>query len=273
MSQAETQEQYARIVTNEEEMREILTKIRMKGKDTDGQTTSLVQDTILHFEDDRVVAKAFDPMKSVWMHYRGPFSGIRREGSLVIGDISEFLSYLGRFGEKTIVEESVSDDGDILEIQFNDEDRKEGGYPAEDEEHITSIQNVEELPFVYDAETDEFPYHQTSDIELSSWFETDVAEIKDVLADGDTTQVRTYPISLEDGHVQVSVGDDSGYIQTDFQASEGEGDAGSVFGYGMDNVYSNLSGEVKVYLGNDAPMWIHQEEEGVVLDYMIANDE
>lgn len=272
MSQAEAQQQYARIVSNESEMGEILDKIRMRGKDTDGQVTPLVEDTILTFEDGQVHTRAFDPMKSVWVRLSWPFDNIRQEGRLVIGDISEFRSYLGRFGEQTVIEQKVTEE--TVEIRFNDEERKVGGYPAQDEEHIKSTQQVDQLPFEYDVEEDDHPAAPAKGVYLDTWFTTEVAEIKDVLEDGDTTQVRKYPLSVEDGHVQVRVGDDTGYIETEFHADAGEGTAASMYGYGMDNVFSNLSGEITVFLTDDGALWVHQTtDDGAQLDYMIAQDE
>lgn len=264
---------YARIVTNEQEMSDILSKIRLKGTDTDGQTVSLVDDTILKFEDGQVWTRAFDGMKSVWVELEVDFDGIRSEGSLIIGDISEFLDYLGRFGESTIVEHKRDDDSNELYTMFNDEERKEGGYPTDDEAHIESVQQVNELPYEYDAEEDDEPGAPAQNVYLDTWFECPVSEILDVLEDGDTTQVRRYPFTVDDGHIQIRVGDDSSFIETDFQADEGEGTAASVYTYGIHNVFSNLSGEVTIYLTDDMAMWVHQETEEMTLNYMIAEDE
>lgn len=276
MSETETQdqpeevtEQYARIKTNYEEISELTNYIRMRGVDTDGQKIKLVTDTILYFQDDTVWAKAFDPMKSVWTWVRQDFDGIKQDGKLVIGSISDFRKYLNRFGEHTIVQQEEREDG--VWLTFNDEDRKEGAYPATDEDHIKSVQNVEELPFQFE-EGDDYPHAPAKGVELDTFFVTDVAEIDDVIEDGDTTQVRKYPLSVEDGVVSARVGDEDGYIETSFQAS-GEGTSASIYGYGMDNVFSNLTGEVTVFLMDDGPLWVHAEDEEKTLDYMIAQDE
>lgn len=273
MSEAEVQQEYARIVTNHAEMDDLLSKLRMRGKDTDGQTTSFVKDTILHFEGGQVHAKAFDPMKSVWVRLNIPFDGIKQEGQLVIGDISEFLSYLGRFGEQTIVSQELPDDENTYHLRFNDEDRKVGGYPAKDEEHIKSIQQADQLPYQFDPEEDDHPAAPSKNVYLDTWFRCDVKEVLDILEDGDTTQIRKYPMNVEDGRVQVRVGDETGYIETEFVASEGDGEAASVYSYGMHNVFSNLSGEVTVYLDTDGALWVQQTDEDWNLDYMIAEDE
>lgn len=275
MSEAEQQveETYAKFVTNHTEMNEVLSKLRMRGTDTDGQTISLVEDAILQFEGDSVKAKAFDPMKSVWVDLSVSFDNIRREGSFVIGDISEFLKYLKRFGDRTVVEQGVPEGENTVHLMFNDEERKSGGYPAQDEEHINSVQDVEQLPFEFDPENDAEPSAPMKGVHLDTWFTCNVTEVKDILEDGDTTQVRTYPITADDGHIRVRVGDDSGYIETDFSADAGEGTAASVYGYGMDNVFGNLAGEVTVYLTDDQAMWVHQDNENLTVDYMIANDE
>lgn len=265
-------EDYARIVTNQQEMSDILSKIRLKGTDTDGQTVSLVEDTILKFEDGKVWTRAFDGMKSVWVEIDVQFDGIRNEGSLIIGDISYFLDWLSRFGDSTIVEHRTKEDSNELYTMFNDEERKEGGYPTDDESHIESVQQVNMLPYEYDPETDDTPSAPNS-VYLDTWFECPVSEIVDVLEDGDTTEVRRYPFSVEDGHIQIRVGDDSSFIETDFQADEGEGTAASIYAYGIHNVFSNLSGEVTVYLTDDQAMWVHQETEEMTVDYMVAEEE
>lgn len=265
----EVEEQYAKIKTNYDEISDITDKFRLYGKDTDGQKTKLVTDGVLHFRDDQMQTRVFDPMKSVWADVRIDFEGIKREGKLVIGSISQFRTYIKRFGQHTIVEQVERDDG--MWLQFNDEDRKEGGYPATDEDHIDSTDKVDELPYEYDSETDEFPHAPAKGIEMDTYFVTEVTEIKDIIEDGDTTEVRRFPIYVDEGSVSVKVGDQDGYIETTFQA-EGEGEASSVYAYGVDNVFSNLSGEVEVYLTQDGAMWVHQDTEDHTVDYMIAED-
>lgn len=275
MSEAQTQSEYAKVVTNEEEIVELTNLFRLHGTGTDGSTSALVKDAIINFEDGSVSVKVFDPMASVWAHVRGPFSDVRRDGKLNIGSIKEFRSYLGRFGEKTVVQ--VEDREDDFYLTFDDEQRKRGGHTLTDETHIQSIQDVEDLPFVFDPDEHDYPHVPGKGIELSAWFRCDVADIQDILNDGDTTDIRKYPITVDEGEVRVRVGDESGWIDTDFQAEEGEESASSIYGYGIDNVFSNLSGEVEVYLMDNGPMWVRQDaEEGnnsYQLDYMIAEDE
>lgn len=273
MSEAVQESEYTRIVTNHEEMAELTDLIRLRGVGTDGSTTTLVSDAILNFEDNSIEVKCFDPMASVWVHLRGSFGDVRQDGKLVIGDIAEFRSYLDRFGEHTIID--MGEDEGSFFINFDDEDRKNGGYPATDETHINSAKNVEELPYEYDADEMDYPRADAAGIELDTYFKCDVADIQEILDDGDTTEVREYPITVEDGSVQVRVGNDSGWIDTNFAAIAGDGVASSVYGYGMDNVWSNLSGEVDVFMTEDGPMWIHVDNDEVdyTIDYMIAEDE
>lgn len=272
MSEAATTETYGRIVTNSQEIDEILDKVRMHGTDTDGQSISLVEDCVLRFEDGQIHVKAFDPMKSVWLSGSFAFDGIKREGELVIGDITEFRNYLSRFGERTIVDQTVPEGEDTVHLVFSDEDRKTGAYPAQDEEHINSTDDVDELPYEFDSDEQEYPEAPSHGVVLDTWFECNVSEIKDILADGDTTQVRKYPLSVDDGSVRVRVGDDAGYIETSFEADNGEGDSAALYGYGLDNVFSNLSGEVTIYLVDDGAMWVHQDTEDHTLNYMVAED-
>lgn len=273
----ETEEQYARVLTNHGEVVELTDLIRLRGVGTDGKTSSLVQDAIIHFGEGEVSVKVFDPMASVWGHIRGPFEGVRQPGKLVLGSISDFRAYISRFGENTLVELTERDGGAYL--TFDDEDRKSGGYAATDEAHIKSVDSVEELPYSYDSSGGSpsdgvVPGVESAGIHLDTWFRCDVADLQDILEDGDTTEVRRYPLAVEDGSVQVQVGDDDGWIETDFVASAGDGVASSIYGYGIDNVVSNLSGEVTVFLDDERPMWVHSEDQnGYTVDYMIAEDE
>lgn len=280
MSTAEPEteaEQYARVVTNHNEISELTDLLRLRGVGTDGKTSSLVTDTILHFGDNEVSTKVFDPMASVWGHVEGPFDGVRRSGKLVIDSISDFRGYLDRFGEKTIVE--VEDRDGVAYLTFNDEERKSGGYAATDEVHIKSSQDVDALPYSYDPSKGTpsegvTPGAEAAGIYLDTWFRCDVADIQDILEDGDTTEIRKYPLSVEDGSIQVQVGDEDGWIETEFVADSGEGIASSVYGYGIDNVFSNLSGEVTIFLADDSPMWVYSEDQdGYEVHYMIAEDE
>lgn len=270
MSEAEAQDsvrdQEAKFLTNYDEFAELTDLMRMRGTDTDGSTVTLISDGIFHFEDDQVSVQAFDPMKSVWVNLRKDFSGIRQEGRLVLGSISDFRKYLNRFGEKTL----VTTEGE--QLKFEDETGKTGGYDVTDEAHIESIQGVDQLPFKFDAD-DDFPNDPDRELLLDTWFTVDVGEIQAIIEDGDTTDVRKYPLSVESGEVQVRVGDQSNWIETSFTAQAGEGAASSIYGYGMDNVFGNLNGTVDAYLIPDGPLWVHYDEEDYTIDYMIAQDE
>lgn len=273
----EIEEQYARIKTNHAEIQELTNLIRLHGTGTDGKTSSLVTDSIINFGEDDVSVKVFDPMASVWAHVRGPFDGVKRPGNLLLGSISDFRNYLSRFGEHTIVE--LSDRDGVAYLTFDDEDRKSGGYTATDEAHIKSADDVDQLPYEYNPEKGTpsegvVPAAEAAGVYLDAWFRCDVADIQDILEDGDTTEVRKYPLTIEDGSVQVQVGDDDGWIETDFVADSGEGVASSVYGYGIDNVISNLTGEVTIFMTDDGPMWIYSEDQyGYEVDYMVAEDE
>lgn len=265
---------YARILTNSSEMKEILELVQMKGVTPDGQTKALVEDTIIHFTEDSFWVKAFDPMASVWVHVQGEFEGVRNPGTLVIGDIGEFTDYLGRFGENCIV--AVEEESGVYYLTFDDEERKTGRYSATDEAHIKSVQDVEALPYEYNPEEHDYPGAHEQGIVLDTWFACNVSDINDAIKDGDTTGIRKYPIASEDGFVQIKVGDAEGWIETTFDA-EGEGEARSVYGYGVDNIFGNLSGEIEVYFTENSVSWIHQSvEDGnndFQIDYMMAEDE
>jgi len=255
------------IVTNHGEMKEILEKAKMRGTDTDGEKVSLVGDAILSFdeEENRVQVKVFDGMRSVWGNIRRQFGDIRTGGDLVIGDIKDFLKYLDRFGEEVTIEQRETETEERL--FFSDQSGKRGSIPATDEDHIASADRVDELPFEYDEEK-EVPI-RGQDNPIEPYFKTEASEIQSIIEDGDTTQVREYPITLEDGEVEVRVGDDEGWIENTINA-EGEGVSASLYAYGMDNVFSQLSGEVKVHIMQDGAMWVHQDREVWTIDYMIA---
>lgn len=256
-------------------MSELLDLVKMHGVGTDGSTSKLVEDAMLEFGDDEVSIKVLDKMASVWAHVRGPFDNVRRGGSFMVDDIDRFGNWMGRFGDRTVV--SIEEQDGLFYVTFSDEDRKEGQFTAEDESHINSAQNVEDLPYEFDQENFDCPGAYDENIMLDAHFTCDVSDITDVINDGDTTEVRKFPIMVDDGHVQFKVGDDDGWIETEFTADSGEGYAESIYGYGMDNVFSNISGQVTVYLADDCPMWIHQDREtgelDYAFDYMIAEDE
>ena len=267
--------EYARILTNHEEMEELTDLIRMNGTGTDGQKKDLVEDTILYFEDGEVNVKAFDPMASIWLNIQGPFEGIRNDGSLVIGNIVEFIDYIERFGDRVIV--TIEEQAGAYNITFTDEERKDGAISAKDEALINSVQDVEALPFSYNPETDDYPGSEENGIFLDTWFACDVDDIKDVIKDGDTTGIRKYPIEADNGHVTIRVGEEDGWIETSFDADGGEGQARSVYAYGVDNIFNNLSGKVEFYFMDEGVSWIHQSAEDgdtdYQIDYMMAEDE
>ena len=174
------------IVTNAKEMKEILDKVRMKGTDTDGEKVSLIKDVVLTFEDGQVEVKVLDGMQSVWCHLRKDFNEINEEGEIHLGSIKDFNEYLSRFGESVVVSQQADEDGN--RIYFEDENDKRGSITATDREHIASKNGTEEFPFEYDTEAG----YPTSEITgpIEPFFETQASEIKSILKDGDTTQVR-----------------------------------------------------------------------------------
>lgn len=266
--------EYARVVTNSDEMNEFLDFVWMKGVDTNGQTRELIEDAIIHFTEDAVWCQAFDPLASVWVEVVGAFEGVRRPGKLVIEDIEQFRDYIDRFGDNTVLD--TEERGGAYYITFDDEHRKTGAISAVDEVHVESAQDLEELNVTYNPEEHEYPGNHEAGFLFDTWFACDVSDITDVTTDGDTTEVRKYPISVDNGTVEVRVGDDSGWIETTIEA-EGEGVASSVYAYGVDNIFSNLKGRVEVYLVEGGPAWIHQPpDEGdtdYTVNYLLAEDE
>jgi hypothetical protein len=256
----------------------------MKGKDQRGKEYCVIPDYLLvahgtetnsscvKISDPFLEIEAIDTRKALTLLLIWNKVEVLEAGAIPIGDAEKFADYLERF--------NASDDV-VLKTEGNDlvitraEPFKKARYKLADLESLTTVKGASEMIAKWNFSGENVGTEKTHfDFKMT----VDALKIKEVTQDGETVNQRVYPILVEDGMVTMNVGSESlGSIETDIGAKI-ENYTGvkckSAFAYGLDNIFSNLTGEVQIELeaGSDGkPMLVRQKTDAFSLMVLLAS--
>lgn len=234
--------------------------VASKGKNIDGKDYTAVLDCLLTLKTpDSLEVKAMDVQKSfaVQLNYKVE---VLEEGVLPIGDIMKFQEFLARFNP---------DDGVTVSIEGNkflisrDSPKKTAKITLAD---ISTI-NSKETPILDKLKWNEgFP--DTGKVKFNFSAIINSIDVTNVIADGGVVKQRILPWKISNGKLQISVGSESeGWIESDVSlesnicTDEVKKEVYTAFGNGIDNIFTNLDGKVKIYLTSaieSAPIVVEQ---------------
>jgi len=232
------------------DFKELLQVISLKGKDLKGKEYTAIPDFLLSVEPDGLKVKAMDNKGSlaVNLHYKAV--KVSQAGVMAID--SEILQgYLDRYNATDEVTVSAQENRIII---IRNNPQKVSRIPLSDESLVTSqgvdvFQNFVKSPS---------GYYQSKKTNWNVALTLKAEDVKDVVDDGEVVKQRIYPWKLENGALSIKVGaQPQGEIETIVSIIKAETETPfqpstkTSFAYGLDNIFGNLVGEVKVYLGNN----------------------
>ena len=227
---------------------ELCQLVSLSGKDLKGKEHLAIPDFLLTVNADNLEVKAVDSKGALAVHLTYKIRPIT-PGIIPIGDVDVLLNYLSRYNSSDDITVSTTENKLILTRK---NPLKVSRIPLASLETITTskgadtiLQNFQPTPTGY------FASKKTNwDLKLTLKAE-DVAE---VIEDGEVVKQRIYPWKLENGLTIVVGTEQLGEIETSILIKEMSGETPTPpktktsFAYGIDNIFSNLSGDVNVFL-------------------------
>ena len=260
------------------ELNEILS---MTGVDQKGKRYSVIPDYLIEAKKDSYLVEqkepnaqflqveAIDIRKALTLKMQFNKVEVVEAGQIPIGDAEKFGKFLSRFNASDEV--TLKTSGNNLVIS-RVSPAKVARYKLADLESLTTTKGASvmlaKFPFV-----DGYPKSEKTHLNLKLTVKVD--KMKEVILDGETVGQRIYPLTVEGSKATMKVGSATlGEIETDVEASmEKEGNVRTAFAYGLDNVFSGLSGEVTIYAEDKSeskPIMIQQKTDKFEILVLLA---
>ncbi len=232
-----------------ENLKELCRIVSLKGKDVKGKEYTAIPDFLVVAEADglRIKTKDNKSVLAVSLHYKSV--KVTQAGVIAIGDVESFQSYLDRYNatdEVTV----LTTENRIIITRANPQ--KVSRIPLTAEE---TLSNSTADSLFQTIAKNEKGYYQSAKTSWNIVLTLKAEDVKDVIDDGEVVKQRVYPWKLDQG-LSIKVGDQPlGEIETSIPLTKVESEninpaTKTSFAYGLDNIFGNLEGEVKVYLGN-----------------------
>lgn len=267
-----------------QDLEEICKLAGLKGKDPRGKEYTALPDFLMSCEEKMggisyIKIKAVDNKGAIALHLVYKNLTIIEPGLIPIGDVETFQKYLSRFNSSDEVTVSTTENRIVLTRQSP---KKVAYIPKASVEALTTHKGAEKIlrTFKFDAETDGYPRSSKTYLDLRLTLNAD--DIKSVVDDGEVVQQRIYPWKVEGNKLSIKVGSEQlGQIETDINLLKIEPQETSPastktsYAYGLDNIFSNISSEIKIYLANKAgemgcPLYLEKETDKYNLTIILA---
>ena len=183
---------------------------------------------------------------------------VEENGKIPIADIGRTIQFVHSFKPNKKITVYEKDDRLIMKT-----DEKIVKIRLDDESVIKKLSGLEHITL-----TDGKITHKDFDEEVQV-FKIDAEIIKNIVKDAKITGKMEFPFEVKDGKFYCSIGDEDAMITTVHNDINIE-DVKSTYAFGIDNVFSHLTGEVTVAFGNNTNMWVEKEDESMYLRYLIV---
>jgi len=247
---------------------EICKLVKLEGKDPTGSTSRLISNFLMDCGTNEIKVTTLNQESTVLTKLTYKKIDVINRGEIPIGSIEEFESYLKRFNPNDEV--YVEDEENKLKITRL-KPKKIAKIPLTVRENIEDSLRVGDIGDRLVVVDDHYRIGST---ELPVIVKTRVEFIKQVLDDGNIKNLeRKYPFTITKDVFEGKVGDEKGgMIVTEIPTTEIKCESKTVSAYrmGIDNVFHNLQGEVKICLAQNAPMAVEQKTDNYEVVYLIS---
>jgi len=259
-----------KLKTNVGSFLDLLKMVELEGKSPEGSTEVMINGCVLECKEGKVRITALAVIKAVLLDITYTGAVIEEEGNLPIGNLSEFLEYLQRFknsDEVTIELEKAKSNKILISRVFP---KKIAHISSYDEETIDEYNNGKQAleKFTADEKTATF-----GSITYKSSVILGAENVKEMLDDGNVRNLtRDYPFEITPDGINCTVGDDTRGKIENFTLAKGNATdtVKSAFRSGIDNVFRNLSGDLVIFMENNAPMVVVKVADNYIAKFVIA---
>lgn len=237
-----------------------------KGKNIDGKEYQALMDCLIVASDNTLSVKGMDIQHTFAMQLTYKNIDTIEAGELPIGDLSNFSAILGRFNPLDEIVVYTQENKIFIE---RESPKKIAKIPLVAQEAIASIP----VPPIDNLKRTTDGYPTTGKTNLNTKIVINAEQITSIFEDGNVIKERIIPWKLEEGKLKVSIGSETfGSFETELipesieysNISPVQSKTQTAFGNGLDNIFSNLSGKLKIYLADAVditPLCVEQETE------------
>ena len=239
--------------------------VSSKGKNIYGKDYRAIMDCLLTASrTNKLAVQAMDIQGTFAIKLEYSIDIVDEEGPLPIGDLEKFNEFLQRFNPEDLV--TVFTEGNKIVIQ-RDAPKKTAKLPLADASAIAS----KDVPPLEKLEFSQYGYPKTSKMHYNLSMIIDADAIKNIFEDGNVIKERILPWKIKDSKLCVSIGSEQfGSFETEVPLEAlqndpekpGQKTTATAFGNGLDNIFSNLSGKVKIFLADEVdicPLVVSQD--------------
>ncbi len=253
----------------------------LKGKNIDGKDYRAIMDCLMTASTGKLSIQAMDIQHSFAIKLDYSIAEILEEGPLAVGDIEIFEKFLQRFNPDDVV--TVSTEGNKILIE-REAPKKSARLPLAD---ISSI-NSKDAPPIANLEFSKYGYPKSSKMYYNLSMIIDADAIKSIFEDGNLVKQRIIPWKIKDSKLSVAIGGEQGSFESEVALAELQNDpekpglqtTATAFGNGLDNIFANLTGKIKIYLADEVevcPLAVAQETDkykffALLAPYVISKD-
>ena len=256
------------------DLQTIIRFVALKGKDSEGKENAAVEDCILTAAGGKLTVSIMDVQSTFGAKIDYKLIEVQEEGAMPISDIETFAKFLSRFNSDDPVTLSTVDNRIVIE---RESPKKIAKIPLASEESIAS----KPAPVFNNLLKDKNGYPQSPKNLWNLKLSLNASYVTSLFDDGDLIKQRILPWAVEGGKLKMSIVDEvMGSFETEVALDSIASNPDKVgpqkalvhFGRGVDNIFSNLSGSVTVYMIDNAqgPIVVEQSTEAFDFLAMIA---
>jgi len=248
------------------DLKAIFERLKLQGKDETKTSKPLIYNCILECKDNKIFCSVLNTSCTVLGQFEFGNIKVLEAGEIPIGNLQEFSEFINKFKcEEEITIETTENEIYII----RDKPKKTAKLAMISKEHIEdSIRAVEALSKLKVSETQVI----FNDLKLENKFVFDSKFMKEALDDGNISSIsRIFRFNFSEKGINCLIGRTTeNKIESEIALISGKGKCKVLFQQGIDNVFSNVSGNVTVFVSEDSPMFVIAEDAISKSKYVIA---
>lgn len=248
------------------DLKAIFERLKLQGKDETKTSKPLIYNCILVCKDDKINCSVLNPSCTVLAQFEFGNVKVIEAGNIPIGNIQEFSEFIGKFTSEEDITIETSENEILIKRTKPKKTAKLGMIV---EEYIEDSNRAVEALSKLKIEENSITFN---DLKLENKFIFDSKFMKEALDDGNISSIiRVFKFDFSEEGINCLIGKQTeNKIETEVPLISGKGKCKVLFQQGIDNVFSNVSGNVTIFVADDSPMFVIAEDNISKSKFIIA---
>jgi len=264
----------ARISMSVNKLKQFIELVSCEGETEEGgKAGKVITEFVISAFDSYIETFGIDKVGKLFAHVKMSATVIE-PGPFNVGNVGIFESYLSVFENKDII--TLTQESGMIKIE-RASPRKLAKFPTVSTENIETHKTAELInsKWKFNAEKTEISTESTT---LNNIIVAKAEDFAQVVKDSKVVGEQHYPFVVtkdETGQMMLKV--DVGSLQTSMGVIKSmipavvkSVELNNKYAYGFDNVFTTLSGEVKLFVAPDMPLWVVKDESDYSVRYMLT---